>query len=185
MKDFELRLIAELVRNCRRSDRELAKVLHVSQPTVTRTRTRLEKEGLVEYGAAPVLAKLGYKIMAVVFGKRDFEKHPEDVIEKAKAFTERHPNIIFASDGTGLDFDRMTISIHRNYSDYSCFMQEMRAEVKDIMTLDSFLIDLTTENVLRAFSLKHLADDLKSQYSPHAHVGVESEGLKAEPANTE
>jgi DNA-binding Lrp family transcriptional regulator len=185
LKDFELRLIAELVRDCRRSDRELAKVLHVSQPTVTRTRTRLEKQGLVEYGASPNLAKLGYKIMAVVFGKRDYEKHPEDVFQKAKSFVERHPNILFASDGSGLDHDRMTISIHRSYSDYSIFMQEMRAEVEDIMILDSFLIDLTTENVLRAFSQKHLADDLKSQNSSHAHVGIDSEDLKIETTTAE
>ena len=176
LKDFELRLMAELVRNCRRSDKELAKVLHVSQPTVTRTRARLEKQGLVEYGASPHLAKMGYKIMAVVFGKRDYVKHPEDVFKEANRFVERHPNIIFASDGSGLDRDRMTISIHRSYSDYSAFMQEMRAEVKDIMSLESFLIDLTTENVLRAFSLKQVADDLESQDSSHAHL---TESVKA------
>jgi len=175
LKDFELRLIAELVRNCRRSDRELARVLHVSQPTVTRTRGRLEKQGFVEYGASPNLAKMGYKIMAVVFGKRDYEKHPEDVFQKAKSFVERHPNMVFASDGNGLDHDRITISIHKGYSDYSIFMQEMRAEVKDIMSLESFLIDLTTENVLRPLSLKQLADDLKGQNSSHAHVPKKAE----------
>jgi len=163
LKDIELRLLAELVRNCRRSDRELAEVLHVSQPTVSRTRTKLEKQGLVEYGASPNLVALGYKIMAVVFGKRDYDKHPEDVFQKAKSFVERHPNMIFVSDGSGLDHDRITISIHKSYADYSAFMQEMRAEVTDIMSLESFLIDLTTENVLRQLSLKHLADDLKSQ----------------------
>lgn len=152
-------------------------MLHVSQPTVTRTRARLEKQGLVEYSASPNLAKLGYKIMAVVFGKRDFEKHPEDVFQKAKSFVERHPNMVFASDGSGLDHDRITISIHKSYSDYSIFMQEMRAEVRDIMSLESFLIDLTTENVLRTFSLKQLADDLKSQNSSHEHVTKKREGL--------
>lgn len=163
LKDLEIQLIAELVRNCRRSDRDLAKVLNVSQPTVTRTRAKLEKQGLVEYGATPNLAKLGYTIMAVVFGKRDYEKHPEDVFHKAKSFVEKHPNMVFVSDGNGFDHDRITISIHKNYSDYSVFMREMQAEVKDIMSLESFLIDLTTENVLRPFSLKQLADDLKSQ----------------------
>ena len=167
MKDFELRLIAELVRNCRRSDRKLAKVLHVSQPTVTRTRATLEKQGFVEYGATLNLAKLGYTVMAVVFGKRDYEKHPEDVFQKAKGFVEKHPNMVFVSDGEGLNHDRITISVHKSYSDYSVFMQEMRAEVKDIMSFESFLIDLTTENVLRPFSLKQLADDLKSWNSSH------------------
>jgi DNA-binding Lrp family transcriptional regulator len=163
LKDLEPRLIAELVRNSRRSDRELAKVLHVSQPTITRTRVRLEKQGLMEYGASPNLAKLGYKIMAVVLGKRDYEKHPEDVFQKAKSFVERHPNMVFVSDGNGSRYDRITISIHKSYSDYSIFMREMRAEVKDIMSLESFLIDLTTENVLRSLSLKYLADDMTSQ----------------------
>jgi DNA-binding Lrp family transcriptional regulator len=153
----------ELIRNGRRSDSELAEVLDVSQPTVSKTRARLEKQGLLEYGATPNLAKLGYKVMAVVFGKRDYEKHPEDVFQKAKSFVERHPSMIFASDGMGLDHDRITISIHKSYSDYCIFMREMQAEVKDIMSLESFLIDLTTENVLRPFSLKQLGDDLKSQ----------------------
>jgi Mn-dependent DtxR family transcriptional regulator len=49
LKEFELEVISELVRNCRRSDGELARALHVSQPTVTRTRTKLEKQGLIEY----------------------------------------------------------------------------------------------------------------------------------------
>jgi len=169
LKDFELQLIAELVRNCRRSDKELARVLHVSQPHVSRTRARLEKQGVVEYGASPNLPKLGYKIMAVVLGKRDYEKHPEDVFQKAQSFVERHPNMVLVSDGSGLNHDRMTISIHRSYSDYSIFMEEMRAEVGDIMSLESFLIDLTTENVLRPLSLKTLADDLKSQTGSHTH----------------
>ena len=46
MKDVELRVIRELIRDCRRSDRELAKPAGVSQPTVSRIRPRLEKEGI-------------------------------------------------------------------------------------------------------------------------------------------
>ena len=37
LKDVELKLFSELMKNSRRSDRELAKVIGVSQPTVTRT----------------------------------------------------------------------------------------------------------------------------------------------------
>jgi hypothetical protein len=36
VKDVELKLIYELIKNSRRSDRELARVLKVSQPTVSR-----------------------------------------------------------------------------------------------------------------------------------------------------
>ena len=42
LKDVELRLISELIKDSRRSDRELAKAIGVSQPTVSRVRVRLE-----------------------------------------------------------------------------------------------------------------------------------------------
>jgi DNA-binding Lrp family transcriptional regulator len=49
MKDVELRLISELLKNSRRSDRELAKVLHVSQPTVGRAKLRELGSGISGY----------------------------------------------------------------------------------------------------------------------------------------
>jgi Lrp/AsnC family transcriptional regulator for asnA, asnC and gidA len=60
VKDIELKLISELMKNSRRSDRALAKVLKTSQPMVTRTRARLEREGyLREYTVIPDFHKLG------------------------------------------------------------------------------------------------------------------------------
>lgn len=74
MKNFELRLISELIKNSRRSDRELAKALGISQPTVSRIRVRLEKQGLIDYSAIPDLASLGFEIISVSLGKRDYQK---------------------------------------------------------------------------------------------------------------
>jgi DNA-binding Lrp family transcriptional regulator len=66
MKNIELRLISELMKNSRRSDRELAKALGVSQPTVSRTIKRLEEEGYIkEYTMIPDFSKLGYEIMGI------------------------------------------------------------------------------------------------------------------------
>ena len=66
MKNIELRLISELMKNSRRSDRELARVLGVSQPTVSRTIKKLEKEGYIrEYTMIPDFSKLGYEIMGI------------------------------------------------------------------------------------------------------------------------
>jgi DNA-binding Lrp family transcriptional regulator len=47
LKDVELKLISELMKNSRKSDRELAKKIGVSQPTVTRTRTKLQKRDIL------------------------------------------------------------------------------------------------------------------------------------------
>ena len=152
------------MKNSRRSDRELAKALGVSQPIVSRIRLKVEKQGLIDYSAVPNLAKLGFEIMVVTFGKRDYAKHPEINLQKAKDFEQRHPSIIFGAAGKGLGFDRIAISIHRNYSDYSRFLQELRNEWAGIMDIeDFFIVDLKSREVIQPLSLKRLADHLKNE----------------------
>ena len=163
MKDIELKLISELIKNCRRSDRELSKTIGVTQPTVSRTIKRLETEGLIEYSANPNLPKLGYKIIAVIFGKRDYEKHPEINAQKARDFAKRHPNIIFGAAGSGLGYDRLSISLHKDYSEYHKFVQNIQVEWQGIMSVSAFLIDLTSKDVVQPFSLKHFAESLKEE----------------------
>jgi len=106
MKDVELRLICELIRNCRKSDRELAKAIGVSQPTVSRVRTRLEREGVISYGAMPDLGKLGYEIIAITFAEWKREQYPDEKVPEALDFLKRHPNMLFVSTGMGLGSDR-------------------------------------------------------------------------------
>lgn len=157
-------MISELVKNSRRSDRELAKALGVSQPTVSRIRMRLEKQGLVDYSAIPNLAKLGFEIIAVTFGHRRFEKHPEINLKKAEDFAKRHPSLIFGAAGSGLGYDRIAISIHRNYSDYSKFLQELRNEWAETMYIkESFIVSVQNKEVIQPLSLRHFADHLKNE----------------------
>jgi len=163
LKDVELRLISELIKDSRRSDRELAKAIGVSQPTVSRVRLRLEKEGMIEYSATPNLAKLGFEILAVVLGRRNYQKHPEIDIQKAKNCARDHPNILFGASGNGLGYDRISVSVHRNFSDYSGFMQELQTEWAGIMDVDSFLINLKGDGVVHPMSFKQLAEWLKNQ----------------------
>ncbi|MGA2309647.1 MAG: winged helix-turn-helix transcriptional regulator [Candidatus Bathyarchaeia archaeon] len=70
LKDTEAALISELISNSRRSDRELARAIGVSQPTVSRIIKRLEREGVVnEYTMIPDFRKLGYNLCAFIFLK--------------------------------------------------------------------------------------------------------------------
>jgi DNA-binding Lrp family transcriptional regulator len=163
LKDIELKLISELVKNSRRSDRELAKAIGISQPTVSRMRVRLEKEGLIDYSAVPNLAKLGFEIIAVVLGKHDYSKYPEDNVPKIRDFVKRHSNTVFVAHGSGLGYDRIMISIHRSYADFSKFMQEMRNEWTGIVDVDCFLINLKGKDVVQPLSLKPFAEHLKQK----------------------
>ncbi len=80
----KLKLLHELIKGARRSDRELAKVLKISQPTITRKRTRLEAEGLIqEYTIIPNVAKMGFEIVAFTF--MSFNETTPELLEKAQA----------------------------------------------------------------------------------------------------
>jgi hypothetical protein len=102
--------------------------------------------------------------MALTFGKRDFQKYPEVNLQRAQQVAKRYLSIIFGAVGSGLDYDRIVISIHRNYSDYSRFLQEMRSEWASIIDIQRpFMISLTSKEVIQPLSLKHFADHLKSE----------------------
>lgn len=59
MKNVELKLIPEFMKNSRRSDRELARAIGVSQPTVSRFVDKLEKSGVIRVHCVPDFNKRG------------------------------------------------------------------------------------------------------------------------------
>jgi DNA-binding Lrp family transcriptional regulator len=76
------------MKNSRRCDRELAKAIGVSQPTTTRLRTKLEKEGYIkEYTVIPNFSKIGYTIMALNF----FKLEPKLTKNEIEGFRKTHP----------------------------------------------------------------------------------------------
>lgn len=154
LKDVEIRIIVELMKNSRRSDREIAHAVGCSQPTVSRLIKRLEKEGVIrEYTMVPDFKKLGYEIMAVVsFGLKspmsraqfqEVEKHISEINDDGF-----HPGFIGVNGmGSGRK-NRLFVSFYRSYSDYS---QEVslikRAPYLEGRSLESFLVDLNEEPV--------------------------------------
>ncbi|HVO36542.1 MAG TPA: Lrp/AsnC family transcriptional regulator [Candidatus Acidoferrum sp.] len=166
MKESERKIICELIKNSRESDREIAKVVGVSQPTVTRTRKRLEDEGLIQYVGIPNLTKMGYEIMAFMFASWKHEKYPDTRVSEAKNFIAKHPNILFVSTGKGANSDRMGISVHKNYSDYAKYMREIKAEWAELMEItDMFVISLNSDNILRNFTFREFADYIAREES--------------------
>jgi len=166
LRPLDYKILFELMKNARISDRKMAKILGVSQATVSRRRARLEKQRLLEYTAIPNLEELGYDIIAFVFliWKREEHKklaQEEDHMKRVRAFMSKYPNIIFASSGQGLGMTRLTITIHKGYSDYVEFKRKIEGEWgKYIDKLESFIVSLKSDNVVRQLTLKHLAEYL-------------------------
>ena len=165
LKPIDYRLLSELIKNPTLSDRQMAKKMGSSQPTITRKRIELEKERLLDYTAIPNLKEIGFEILAMTFGNRAaFPSHAELQIQKAKDFIERHPNTVFVSSGRGLNSDRVVVSVHKDYSEYSNFHQEIKQEWGEIMeVVGSFIVSLPSDSVLRNFTFKYLAELLKRE----------------------
>ena len=166
LKDIDFKIIFALMKNSKISDRELAKTVGVSQPTVSRRRTRLEKEGLLDYTAIPDFRKLGFQIMAFSFSKWTPEAlaellDKEDFVRQVQRFFSRFPNVIFATTGgSGLGgMDSASISVHKDYNDYTKFMKEIKKEWgKNVAAFDSFIFSLGSDDVVRPITFKHIGE---------------------------
>ena len=108
VKEKAIILLYELMKNSRRSDRDLAKILEVSQPTITRMRKKLEtSEYISEYTLIPNLVKLGFEIVAFTFLNvaqtcTDPNMTPEQLAEKAHKWIGRNKNVVFSGAGDGI-----------------------------------------------------------------------------------
>jgi DNA-binding Lrp family transcriptional regulator len=154
MKKRMLKLLFELMKNAKRSDREIAKIIGVSQPTITRMRQRLEKTAIVDYTVIPDWIELGFEIMAFTFVKA---KGLPELIEKAKKWAMNNPNVVFASGGEGMGMDHAILSFHKNFSDFSTFIDNLRTEwAENLLDLQSFLMTTGEEQTVKPFSLKYL-----------------------------
>jgi len=167
LKDVELRLISELMKNSRRSDRELARALKTSQPTVSRIRSRLEKEGyLKEFTTIPDFGKLGFHLLAFILVKMKTNLTAEE-IRKARQISmrdimEKAPDeIVLFYRGMGGEYDGVLVSFHKSYSDYSKLVERIKAyPFVDLSATLSFLVDLDDRMQYRPFTFSTLAKHL-------------------------
>jgi DNA-binding Lrp family transcriptional regulator len=148
MKDTELKLVSELMKNSRRSDRELAKALRVSQPTVSRMIKRLEKEGVIqEYTMIPEWHKLGYEIFALTCASIKPEATLEQIEQMRKMGREVAQKVAFETvmviRGMGFRHDVVIASFHKDYSAYVQFKRMVAGyPFLDAANMESFLVTL-------------------------------------------
>jgi DNA-binding Lrp family transcriptional regulator len=164
MKDVEFRLISELMKNSRRSDRELAKTLGVSQPTITRTRIKLEKAGIIrEYTMIPDFAKIGYQLLGVtlVKGMKALtEEEFKEIRKKTSELESKNPHAaLMAINGMGLDKDTLFITFYEDYAKYSKAMSLVKeVPFMKMNEVESFLVDLNEKRNYRLLSMSAIAN---------------------------
>lgn len=158
-KELAQQLLRELFKNSKRSDRELAEILGVSQPTITRTRHKLERGGMIlDYTIVPDFRKIGFEILALTFVKMWPEILTLEKMKEAIEYATKFSNAIFSSTGEGLGMTGVIISFHKNYTDYHEKVNMLRVDWKDFVEdIQTFVISIGARESKR-FSLTYLGD---------------------------
>jgi DNA-binding Lrp family transcriptional regulator len=182
LRELKFKIFSELMKNSRTSDRELAKKVGCSPPTVTRIRQKLEQDGVIkEYTIIPDFGKLGFGLMALTFSRftstlnekkrREVKKYYRDKTEEERAKGKSaSQKIVMQEQGKGLGYSGVTISFHENYESFVEFTKqaELNAHVElknvsdpnpilEIDKIESFLIDLNSKTQFHPLTLSRLA----------------------------
>ena len=160
---MDYRLLLELMKNSRRSDRTLAKALNSSQPTITRRRAKLEKDFIDGYTAIPKWAKLGYNILAITFVKSKqafgLKERYEAAHKKGTKWLMKQSCIIMSGGCRGMGMDGFLISVHKSYEDFDRFMFDHKREMGDLVEdVQTVIVNLGGDAILKPLHLKYLAE---------------------------
>jgi Lrp/AsnC family leucine-responsive transcriptional regulator len=157
LKEKQMDVLAELIKNARRSDREIGRATRLSQPTVTRIRRNLEKMGLVkEYTVIPDFSKMGYELEA--FTLMSFAESKPELFDQAREWIRKQPSVIYANNIVGPTMNSIMISLHKDYTSYTNLMTELKRDWQPNLTdVQSYIVVLERKDLaIREFSYKSL-----------------------------
>jgi len=162
LKGADYALLFELMKDSHRSDRQLAKVLEISQPTVTRKRAMLEEHYIDGYTVIPKFGKMGFELIAFTFIKSKFKyeraQKKEEAIRKMREWYMQQPNVVLALDGRGMGWDGVCISFHKSYSDFADFVRTHDSELCELISeSQTFHADVNPGLIIKPLHLKYLA----------------------------
>jgi len=160
MKPKEAKVLRELILNSKRSDRELAKELKVTQPTIGRIRHKLVKESYIsEYTTIPNLSKLKVEMIAFIAIKwNDYNK--TDKLKELEDYVKKSDQVLFAAPGEGFQGKtKIIVSLHKDYKSFEIFIRQIRAKWASLIDeIDTFLV--SSDNTTKDFTFSGVANML-------------------------
>jgi DNA-binding Lrp family transcriptional regulator len=162
LKPIDYKILFELMKDSHRSDRQLAKSLGVSQPTVTRRRAMLEENFIEGYTVIPKFGQIGFEIAAMTFLKTKIKcetgEAKAQALQKMKEWYTKQTNVILVMEGRGMGWDAVCISLHENFENYAQFIRAHDSELSEwVVETQAFNADLKGGIVIKPFHLKYLA----------------------------
>jgi len=161
LKPIDYKILFELMKDSHRSDRQLAKSLGVSQPTVTRRRAMLEENFIEGYTVIPKFGQIGFEMAAMTFLKGKLKtktgEEKNQTLKKMREWYMKQPNVILVLDGRGMGWDAVCISLHENFASFAEFIRAHDSELSEwVVESQTFHADLKTGITIKPFHLKYL-----------------------------
>ena len=160
LKKREKDVLLKLIRDGRKTDKQIAKELDTTQPTVTRIRQKLERDkNIIEYHARPSFKKIGLNILVITFIQwQDYSKKEEldEFIKEVK----HNKSIICFARGNGLSGrTAYFISSHKDMKAYEDFIVDIKTKWGSyIINTDQFISSI--ENVFKPFDYSDVASHI-------------------------
>jgi DNA-binding Lrp family transcriptional regulator len=159
-------LVCELLKDSSKSDRDLAKILKISQPTVSRLKKEIVQDGIIKnFTIIPDFFEIGYRIKAFTFVKIKHkfasENEKKKEFEKTRAWMLAKPNVIYCDYCRGMGMDGFMISYHKSYNEFNEFLNDHNSAQGDMIEdVQNILINISKEQAIKPLNLKYLANDL-------------------------
>ncbi len=157
LKKKEKDVLLKLIENGRKTDKQIAKELSTTQPTVTRIRQKLERENyILNYYASPSFKKIGMNIVIItVMQWADYSKTEE--LQKFIKDIKNNNSVVCFARGNGLSGrTAFFMSAHKNMKSYEDFIVDIKSRWGEhIREVDQFISSI--ENVFKPFDYSGVA----------------------------
>ncbi len=142
LDELDYRILSELMKDARKSVREIAKAVNSSPATVHSRLQKLIRKGIIK-GFIPLVdsSKVGFPITAIIMvsAKGDKLKELEEELRNVK-------NVIAVYDITG-DYDLMVIAKFRDMESLDVFVKDLLAREDVIKTLTQIAFNVVKEDL--------------------------------------
>ncbi|MBW6462099.1 MAG: Lrp/AsnC family transcriptional regulator [DPANN group archaeon] len=163
LKKKEKDVLLKLIQKGRKTDKQIAKELDTTQPTVTRIRQKLEQEKyIIGYHASPNLKMIGLNIIIITFIQWTDYSKKEELIGFIKEII-NNKNILCFARGNGLSGrTSVFISSHKDMKGYEDFIVDIKTKWGTyIKNTDQFISSI--DNIFKGFDysnvVSHILED--------------------------
>ena len=154
LKKREKEVFINLLANARMPDKHIAKLLETTQPTVTRVRQKLERNGYIK-GYRPVvdLQKVGMNFVGItLFRISDFSK-TEEIKRIVVPELRKMPEIVLVAEGEGMGKTSLIVSLHKDFREFEEMMILIRKRFgKHMENIEQFIF--STNRIYKDLSVE-------------------------------